>query len=214
MAYTPYEDAKKLREMISIYDDAGMTPSAIAEKLGVTRQLVSYHLRKLGRSRPRAPTLSGVRRCVICRTNPVNEMFTDVCSGSDCISVLLSTAACVSNLMSDVNGRPMRVRSDEKILLDILHRADVRFPEEAVVCTHHDVTKVFSCAADHIRYHAYLEYTYPDGHRPRPPSPMWKDEEEEKRYKEFLKDKEFSRRSAWSETPQQRNPRSWKTYRE
>lgn len=202
--FIPYAESKEKMEIIQVKFEMGKTPSQIADDLDISRAEVSYYLKKLGLSRPKAPSRGKVPMCVVCRNSPVNPISPYICGKDPCVDILLTTLACSNSVTAFINGRYEQVDSLTKILMDIQHKAPVRFPMESDVCVMDNVTKVFSSPMDHLRYHAYRRL----GKR-RPPIVLWKDEKQWIAYRERRREEEWVRRNTNSEHPQPKRIRGY-----
>ena len=192
--YEKYEESKKLRNEIRVLKHIGYTNEKIAEKVGRPASTVSYHLKALGlleRHRRRRD----VDYCLVCGKNRVDPVLSLVCrQDGDCVYLFVRTFTVCQMPVED---------AEVYILGNVPFGILPNIPmDTAVVCTDNVVHRVFCDKIDHLRYHIHRWQKAKGVPTHRPPTPLWIDREEERKYKERVKEADYVRRNALSEHPQ------------
>jgi hypothetical protein len=188
-----YEDSKKLRNKIRDLYYLGYGTKDIAKMVERPETTVSYHLKALGlltRKRHRRD----VSYCMVCGENPVDPVLSLVCrENGDCSYMYIRTF-----ISCQMPAEEAKVYILTNVPFGILPSVPM---DTAVVCVD-GYHRVYLDKIDHLKYHIYRWQKAKGVRAHRPPTPLWLDKEEERKYKERLKEADYIRRNALSEHPQ------------
>lgn len=148
----------RIHDLLTLYPE--MTTYELAQTLGKTTQVVSYHRKLLGLGKSRSH--SG--RCCVCKTGQAEKSLNyAVCRSPLCTMILLQTIQC-------------QPREEDAALMLIEHGIKVKgnIPPNAVICTRGHKHRIYHDLRDHVKYHAY-DYEKPHwkSRKSSPPTPLY-----------------------------------------